>query len=169
MRRSRTSSGARGWCSRRCRKTRAARLGAWRRLGRVRRRHVPPRRGGARPRLRRGQPPAAPAPFRAGRRYRQQPHADLLFQFAAGGFRDFTRIAGSLARNVARHQHWLIARRCSVELGAIGRNRYALRGMLAPGGGAPRSNASTPSAATRDDGGTKRVEAAEQQRRHRDG
>jgi prephenate dehydrogenase len=62
------------------------------------RHHPPPDAGRARQGVRRRQPPAAPAGLRAGRRHRQKPHADLLFQYAASGFRDFTRIAGSSPR-----------------------------------------------------------------------
>ena len=52
--------------------------------------------GGARRRVRGGEPSAARARVRAGARHRDSGrNAEQLFSYAAGGFRDFTRIASS--------------------------------------------------------------------------
>jgi prephenate dehydrogenase len=64
-----------------------------------------------------------------------KPHADLLFQYAASGFRDFTRIAGSSAemwRDIA------LSNRAALlgELDAYLAQLTALRGHLAAGDGA---------------------------------
>ncbi|MES2316094.1 MAG: prephenate dehydrogenase/arogenate dehydrogenase family protein [Pseudomonadota bacterium] len=63
-----------------------------------------------------------------------KPHADLLFQYAASGFRDFTRIAGSspeMWRDISlANQGALIG-----ELDAYLAQLTALRGMLAAGDG----------------------------------
>ena len=64
-----------------------------------------------------------------------KPHADLLFQYAASGFRDFTRIAGSspeMWRDITlANQSALLG-----ELDAYLAQLSALRGMLAAGDGA---------------------------------
>jgi prephenate dehydrogenase len=64
-----------------------------------------------------------------------KPHADLLFQYAASGFRDFTRIAGSspeMWRDISlANQGALLG-----ELDAYLAQLTALRGMLAAGDGA---------------------------------
>ena len=64
-----------------------------------------------------------------------KPHADLLFQYAASGFRDFTRIAGSspeMWRDISlANQSALLG-----ELDAYLAQLTALRGMLAAGDGA---------------------------------
>jgi prephenate dehydrogenase len=64
-----------------------------------------------------------------------KPHADLLFQYAASGFRDFTRIAGSspeMWRDITlANQSALLG-----ELDAYLAQLTALRGMLAAGDGA---------------------------------
>jgi prephenate dehydrogenase len=65
----------------------------------------------------------------------QKPHADLLFQYAASGFRDFTRIAGSSAemwRDIS------LANRDALlnELDAYLAQLTTLRGHLASGDGA---------------------------------
>jgi len=64
-----------------------------------------------------------------------KPHAGLLFQYAASGFRDFTRIAGSspeMWRDIT------LANQCALlgELDAYLAQLTALRGMLAAGDGA---------------------------------
>ena len=64
-----------------------------------------------------------------------KPHAELLFQYAASGFRDFTRIAGSspeMWRDISlANQSALLG-----ELDAYLAQLTALRGMLAAGDGA---------------------------------
>ena len=65
----------------------------------------------------------------------RKPHADLLFQYAASGFRDFTRIAGSspeMWRDISlANQAALLT-----ELDAYMAQLAALRGRLAAGDGA---------------------------------
>lgn len=65
----------------------------------------------------------------------RKPHADLLFQYAASGFRDFTRIAGSspeMWRDISlANQDALLG-----ELDAYMAQLAALRGRLAAGDGA---------------------------------
>ena len=64
-----------------------------------------------------------------------KPHADLLFQYAASGFRDFTRIAGSspeMWRDISlANQDALLG-----ELDAYLAQLTGLRAMLAAGDGA---------------------------------
>ena len=64
-----------------------------------------------------------------------KPHADQLFQYAASGFRDFTRIAGALARDVARHRAGQPAALLG-ELDAYRAQLTRLRASLAAGDGA---------------------------------
>jgi prephenate dehydrogenase len=65
----------------------------------------------------------------------RKPHADLLFQYAASGFRDFTRIAASspeMWRDISlANQHALLG-----ELDAYLSQLTAMRAMLAAGDGA---------------------------------
>ncbi|RYE89475.1 MAG: prephenate dehydrogenase/arogenate dehydrogenase family protein, partial [Oxalobacteraceae bacterium] len=64
-----------------------------------------------------------------------KPHADMLFQYAASGFRDFTRIAGSspeMWRDISlANQAALLT-----ELDAYLAQLTAMRAMLAAGDGA---------------------------------
>jgi prephenate dehydrogenase len=69
----------------------------------------------------------------------RKPHADLLFQYAASGFRDFTRIAGSspeMWRDISLANQQALLQ----ELDAYMAQLAQVRGMLAAGDGAALEN-----------------------------
>jgi prephenate dehydrogenase len=93
-----------------------------------------------------------------------KPHADLLFQYAASGFRDFTRIAGSspeMWRDISLANQSALLGELDGYLAQLNR----LRGLLAAGDGAAIESVYANAQQARLNW-IRTIEAAEQQNRH---